>query len=106
MTVADVESLQQFETFLRDNEFVVVDFWATWCGPCKKFKPTYKKLSQEEKYKDVVFLAVECEEQEEIAGREKVTSFPTFKLYRDGEVVSSFSGANEEKLRKALENLL
>jgi len=106
MPVENIESAEQLETYVRDNEVVVVDFWATWCGPCKKFKPTYEKISKEKKYEDVLFLAVNCDELEEIASQERITSFPTFKVFLRGEEAAKFSGASAEKLKSALEKVL
>ncbi|CAG2175181.1 unnamed protein product [Oppiella nova] len=83
------------------SKLVVVDFFATWCGPCKMISPALDKMS-EELVADVVFLKVDVDENEDIATDHKVTVMPTFLLFRNGQKVDEFSGANESKLRELI----
>ena len=81
---------------------VVVDFYATWCGPCKMISPIVEKMSKD--YKNVVlFLKVDVEECEDLAAEYQVTSMPTFVFYKDMEKLEVFAGAKEARLKELVE---
>jgi thioredoxin 1 len=83
-----------FEDTIRDNAFVVVDFWAPWCGPCRSFAPIYDKVSND--IEDVVFAKINTEEQQEIAGHFNIRSIPTLMIFREQIIVFSQPGALPE----------
>ena len=70
---------------------VFIDFWAEWCGPCKRFAPVFEQAS--ENYPEVTFAKVDTEDQRELSARYGVTSIPTLVIYRDGIPVFSQPGA-------------
>ena len=70
---------------------VFIDFWAEWCGPCKRFAPVFEQASQ--RYTDITFAKVDTEDQRELSARYGVTSIPTLVIYRDGIPVFSQPGA-------------
>ncbi len=70
---------------------VLIDFWAEWCGPCKRFAPVFEQASEE--HSDVTFAKVDTEEQRELAAMYGITSIPTLVIYRDGIPVFSQAGA-------------
>ncbi|MCP5366281.1 MAG: thioredoxin [Hyphomicrobiales bacterium] len=70
-----------FEATITDNEIVLIDFWADWCGPCKMFAPTYEKIS--DKNPDLVFAKVDTEAQQELAAQFGIRSIPTVGVFRD-----------------------
>jgi thioredoxin 1 len=85
-------------TMTRENHddtvadgIVLIDFWAEWCGPCKRFAPVFEKASEE--HSDVTFAKVDTEDQRELAAMYGVTSIPTLVIYRDGIPVFSQPGA-------------
>jgi thioredoxin 1 len=85
---------ENFEETLIDNDIVLVDFWAEWCGPCRMFGPIFEKVS--ENYPDIVFGKVDTEAQQELAGAFNVMSIPTLMIVRDKVVVYSQAGAIPE----------
>ncbi|MEO7726324.1 MAG: thioredoxin [Burkholderiales bacterium] len=80
-----------FEEVITKNSMVILDFWASWCGPCKAFGPTFEAAA--EKYPDVVFGKVNTEEQQELAGHFQIRSIPNVMLFRDQVVLFSQPGA-------------
>jgi thioredoxin 1 len=80
-----------FEDVITKNNLVILDFWASWCGPCKSFDPTFEAAS--EKYPDVVFGKVNTEEQQELAGHFQIRSIPNVMLFREQVVLFAQPGA-------------
>ena len=83
------------------DKLVVVDFTATWCGPCQRIPPVFAKLAEE--MPDIVFVKVDVDENEETAGACGIQAMPTFQFYKTGAKAHEFSGASEEKIREAIE---
>ncbi|KAK1119844.1 Cytoplasmic thioredoxin isoenzyme 2 [Melipona bicolor] len=83
------------------DTLVVIDFFATWCGPCKMIAPKLEELSKE--MENVVFLKVDVDECEDITSEYEITSMPTFVFIKNNKVLETFSGANYDKLKSTIE---
>ncbi|PHJ22014.1 thioredoxin [Cystoisospora suis] len=103
MTVTKIANKDQFKEVLKKG-LVLIDFYATWCGPCKQIAPTIEAYSSKPEFSKVTFVKVDVDELPEVAEDEDVSAMPTFKLYKNGTVVETVIGANpaqvEEVLRK------
>ncbi len=80
-----------FEQTVSENEIVLVDFWASWCGPCRQFAPVYEQASLA--HPEIVFGKVDTEAQRELAAAAQITSIPTLMAFKDGKLVFSQPGA-------------
>ena len=90
MTTREI-TLENLPAVVAENDIVLLDFWAAWCGPCRMFAPVFESASQQ--HPDVVFGAVDTEAQQQLAGVFGITSIPTLVAFRGGVVVFAQPGA-------------
>ena len=102
MTVTQLTQ-NNIEETINNNDIVVIDFWATWCGPCQTFKPIFEEAS--ERHPDATFASCNTEEQAELAAMFQIRSIPTLVVFREGVGVFSQPGmldAMPEDSRQAM----
>ncbi|MCS3879017.1 thioredoxin [Gordonia amarae] len=80
-----------FDSTVADNDVVLVDFWASWCGPCRQFGPIFERVS--EKYPDLVFAKVDTEAEQQLAAAANIKSIPTLMVFKQGYMVFNQPGA-------------
>ena len=95
-----------FESTIQNNDIVIVDFWAPWCGPCRMFAPTFEAVS--ENYPNVVFAKLNTEDQQELAASFNIRSIPTLMVFRENVIIFSQAGmlpkaGFEQVVQKSLE---
>jgi thioredoxin 1 len=85
---------QTFEETITNNDIVIVDFWAPWCGPCRSFAPIYEKVS--DNHSDIVFAKVNTEEEQDLAAHFQIRSIPTLMIFREQVVLFAQPGMLSE----------
>ena len=80
-----------FNDTINNNNIVLVDWWAEWCGPCRSFAPVFEEAS--DKHDDIVFGKIDTETQPELAAMARITSIPTLMAFREGILIFSQAGA-------------
>lgn len=98
-----VESATQYTNEVADGT-VVVDFFATWCGPCQVIAPKYEAMSKE--FSTVKFLKVDVDQLPEVAEKEEIGAMPTFVFYKGGKRVDQVLGANENAIREKIKSVV
>ena len=98
---------EQFNEIINDNEMVLVDFWASWCGPCRAFAPTFEASA--EKHPDIVHAKVDTEAEDQLAAAAEIRSIPTLMGFKKGKLVFNQAGqlppAALEELVTAIKDL-
>lgn len=92
-----IKVLSEFHDIIAKNKYVIVDFFAEWCGPCKVIGPLFEKLSTENP--DIVCLKVNVDEAQDICSEMKISAMPTFMSFLNGKNVNTLTGASDVKLR-------
>jgi len=92
---------ENIEKLITENEIVILDFWAEWCGPCRSFAPIFEQAAED--YPDITFAKVNTEEEQQLAGHFQIRSIPTLIVFRDQIMLFNQGGALP---RQALDDLI
>ncbi|KAK9916048.1 hypothetical protein WJX75_007778 [Coccomyxa subellipsoidea] len=100
-----VETKLEWDQKLKEagSKPVIVDFTATWCGPCRIIAPVFEELST--KYPSIVFLKVDVDKNEAVAGACGISAMPTFQVYKEGKKIHEMVGASKENLENLVAQL-
>ena len=103
--VIDIETKEQFEQIVRDNEIVMTDFWATWCGPCKYFASgILPKLAEEAE--GIKIVKVDVDKVSDLATQFGISTVPTILFFKNKDVVNKFVGLHQKsELLKEIEEI-
>ena len=102
MTIQYLETLEDFKKAIDSENLVSIDFTATWCGPCKTISPVFEQLA--ETHTNCDFYKVDVDDAEEIVSECNITSMPTFKFYKNGKEITTFTGSNSQLLQETVLN--
>ncbi|KAK4502786.1 hypothetical protein PRZ48_006212 [Zasmidium cellare] len=101
--VVPITSQAQFKSLVASSTYVVVDFYADWCGPCKQISPIFEQLAiQEAKPGRLTFCKVNVDNQRDVAGTYGISAMPTFLVLKGTKIVETVRGANPSALRSAI----
>lgn len=95
--VYSVGSLEELNKYIQENDRVIIDIYASWCGPCKKFAPMYEEFAQ--KHPNIICLKVDGEKVPAVKKKYNVTGYPTFALYKNKQKIDQSSGAPQSLAR-------
>ncbi|KAK8080341.1 Thioredoxin [Apiospora hydei] len=98
MTVHNISTTQEWKDALKNNKIVMLDCFATWCGPCKAIAPMLVNHSNDEQFKDIFFAKIDVDELPEVSQELGIRAMPTFMLFKDGEKAEELVGANPQAL--------
>jgi thioredoxin 1 len=100
MPVQTQGDLSELQALISSGCPLAIDFYATWCGPCRVISPKFEQWS--EKYTSITFVKVDVDLSGEIAGYMQITAMPTFMFFKDGKKVEEVVGADPSKVEAAL----
>ncbi|MDF9795945.1 thioredoxin 1 [Catalinimonas alkaloidigena] len=95
----------EFQEKLKQQNKVIVKYYADWCGSCRLFKPKYRRLSEDQRFDDVTFLDVNAEKNPEARKAAGVTNLPFFAVFKNGELLDSVASSKEEAVVELIEKL-
>ncbi|KAH3974161.1 hypothetical protein HBH51_091240 [Parastagonospora nodorum] len=102
----EILSPLHFHTLLTSTPYLIADFYATWCPPCKQIAPVYAQLSSTHGSKSFAFVKVNVDEQRELAATHGVSAMPTFVLFKGGKRVGEVRGADVRELKRVVEGVV
>ncbi|KAF2663113.1 thioredoxin [Microthyrium microscopicum] len=101
--ITEIGSSSQFDGILKANTYVIADFYATWCGPCKQIAPIYEQLATSHSAPGkLAFVKIDTDRNSNIAQQHNVTAMPTFLVFKNGTIKDTIRGANPSALRSAV----
>lgn len=101
MAVRVIDSIEEYQQIIKSDKLVVIDFSASWCGPCKVIEPKVDALASI--YGQVNFYKADVDDAEDVAALAKVSAMPTFQFYQNGQLLATVVGANIAGLKSNLQ---
>ncbi|PVH99471.1 thioredoxin-domain-containing protein [Periconia macrospinosa] len=102
----EISAPLHFRTMVTGHTYLIADFYATWCPPCKAIAPVYEQLSKAHSIPGkIAFVKVNVDEQQEIAAQNGIQAMPTFLVFKDGKKIEEIKGANPPALKKIVERI-
>ncbi|KAF2964906.1 hypothetical protein GQX73_g8659 [Xylaria multiplex] len=98
MTVHNIASKAAFDEAVKTHSVVIVDAFATWCGPCKAIAPIIAKMSEEEQFKDIFFAKIDVDDLPELSQELGISAMPTIIAFKGGELGDKVVGANPKAI--------
>merc|ERR1711976_623979 len=99
-----LHTLAEYEEAIKGSGLTVVDFTASWCGPCINIAPKFEAMANE--MTNATFVKVDVDQNQDASEKACINCMPTFQLYKNGQMIDSMEGANESKLRAMVEKHL
>lgn len=105
--IQDITTLEELNSIAETFETIVIDFYADWCGPCKKLKPFFLELSENEIYKEIKFLKVNADDDEDLCTKYSIVGLPTVVfLNQQCQVMDKVVGFDPDKISKILNRIV
>ncbi|KAJ5093095.1 hypothetical protein N7456_008956 [Penicillium angulare] len=98
MPVTALTSLDEYQETIKGENVTIIDFWATWNGPCRIISPAFEKMSDDPEFSGIQFYKVDADDQPDIVQQAGIRALPTFIAYKDGSKVDDLVGANPQAL--------
>jgi thioredoxin 1 len=98
--VTEVSDIKKYDQFLQNNKIVFIDFYAEWCGPCKRIAPYIEDLT--DIFDHINFIKIDVDKMEELSNSFKIKAMPTFVIMKNGKEESRIEGADKVKIKKLL----
>ncbi|KAH8997188.1 thioredoxin [Lactarius hatsudake] len=98
MSVRPITSKAEFDQIINSGKVVAIDFWATWCGPCRAISPIFEALAGKDEHAGVEFYKVDVDTQPDISQEVGIRAMPTFLVFKDGTKVNELVGAAPAEL--------
>ncbi|KHJ33599.1 putative thioredoxin [Erysiphe necator] len=103
MVVHEIKSQAEFDAMIKAHKYVVVDSYATWCGPCRVIGPVFEKFS--ENYPQIYFAKFDTDEVQSLSEHLKIRAMPTFTFFHDGNKLDQVTGASPDKLENTIKTI-